>query len=114
MREYVYYLTENGKRRVTVVILKSEGLLARGVAICNVGENLSREKDEFNRKKGLLIARGRAAKALKYQTSKKSSFIANDHAAAAVPDKFAFKSEFNPELTQAELELMAPYKTKAA
>lgn len=60
MKEVYYYESNETQRKITTCLLVSDQdtrLLARGVAICS-------NKDNFSKKIGRAIARGRATKAL--------------------------------------------------
>jgi hypothetical protein len=60
MKEVYYYESGENQRKITACLLVSDRdarLLARGVAICS-------EKDNFSKKIGRAIAKGRATKAL--------------------------------------------------
>ena len=108
VKEIVYY-TQNLKdqgRKGTVVLLRSGDHTARGVALCNCGEKDAAQSDQFNRKLGLTIARGRAWKALKQQRSCRKNQIANKIAMWATPTEFDSKCEYLPVFTAKEEKLV--------
>jgi len=60
--KYYHYRDETGSMKSTICIISENGWTARGIAICN-------DKDNFSRKIGRAIAKGRASKALKNMAS---------------------------------------------
>jgi hypothetical protein len=101
-----YYLRDNYNRPTgTVCLIKSNGDIARGVAICSL-------KDNPDKKTGRHIAQGRAVRAMK---RRESSFFDMQRIDALIaigrtkclPGEFDFtKSSFNPKLTDFETKLL--------
>ena len=116
MREIIYYLDdpETDERKVTVCLLSDNGRTARGIALCNFEGHYDEWKDEmlgkgqFNRKRGLQIARGRAIKALKQMKTCRRNKIAERASTMYLPNEFISKCTYMPELTIYETSLLAP------
>lgn len=97
MKEAFYYLRDkDGNRKTTVALLQKGELIARGVAICNTGEL---HKDQFSRKLGRAIAKGRALKALRQRKSCRANMIKRSEAIHSTPENFDSKCEYGPVLT---------------
>ncbi|GAG24129.1 unnamed protein product [marine sediment metagenome] len=107
MEEKIYYITDaiTGQKKTTVCLLINGERIARGVAICNTGDL---HKDQFNRKRGLMIARGRATKALEAGKTCVMNNI-NRTFYGSVPNAFTSKCQYMPKLTSYEQELLIPF-----
>ncbi len=102
-KQFFYYLRDKKNRPIiTVCLLKANGDIARGVAICS-------DKDNPCKKTGRKIAKDRAIYAMK--TKKQTSCYINRQIARTRitfteglrPD---FKAEFCPSLTRYERQLL--------
>lgn len=103
--KYYYCRDSNNRPVVTVCLLKSNGNIAQGVAICSLLDNPCK-------KTGRKIARDRAIHAMKTRsnncdiaTSQAHLVLSSVHAAGA--GIFGFKkSSYNPPLTQLENKII--------
>ena len=102
---YYYYLRDYKNRPlITVCLLKQNGDVARGVAICS-------EKDNPNKSVGRNIARGRAVQAIKRGATNfdmvRYEAITVLGRTKTLSGEFDFsKSAFNPLLTPLELKMV--------
>ena len=90
-------------QKCSKIFMVPSGWLARGVAICN-------DKDNFNKKIGRAIAKGRASKALKTMKSGDEINLKRDHELAILMKLPAgiekVKSCYDPFLTDYEKTLL--------
>jgi len=102
--EIVYYknhfLDERSKACIVLIFNKKKNVIARGVSICS-------EKDNFNKLKGRLMARGRALHAIEMRKSNneiviRDSIAENMALKTLYGEGIRFKSEFHPTLTMDE------------
>jgi len=109
MKETIYYITDKQTktRRSTVCLLNDGHNMARGVAVCHMHGDRGK-RDQFDRKKGLAIARGRALKAINMQHTCKRNNIRRRSAIITLPHTFISKCEFEPVLTAFEQKLITP------
>lgn len=98
-----YYLRDtNNHPVVTVCVMKYKERTARGVSICNTKE------DNIDKKYGRNLARKRAFFALSDRKTglgirRRSVFLTLNF---NILDEWFFKSEYNPELTKFERQLL--------
>jgi len=96
MKQVNYYLREDGQPKTAVAILQNElGDTARGVAICS-------PRDQFIKIEGRTLSIDRCAKAYRME----KSFGPIRREGMIVDEKFKFKCEFMPELTEFEKGLL--------
>jgi hypothetical protein len=104
-QERYYYLRDRdtNKPRVTVCLIQSGPLTARGVAVCS-------PKDQFVKSVGRTKARGRAIRALKkLQTDYFSQALRHESIFAFLDCNhpiLPFKSDYNPDLTDFERRIL--------
>lgn len=104
MDEVIYYLPRGAQhKKIAVVILKDGDEYSRGLAVCS-------KKDQFNRKRGLEIARGRAVKALVSSKNGVKNDISRKFETIGLPSEVKNLSTFNPELTEFEQRLFSNRK----
>jgi len=107
----IYYMKLEGSVISTVLLCnkKSNEVVARGITICS-------PLDQFNKKQGRVMARGRAIKAAVRKDNcdaiQGSSGISNVDVVVGVAAVFGYKSAYKPELTEFEQKLCAPRQEK--
>lgn len=96
VKEITYYLPRQPKQKKIAVVLIIDGdMISRGIAICS-------NKDQFNKKRGRMIALGRAVKAIITEESGPKNPITRQLTEPALDNL----SSFMPAFTDFETELI--------
>lgn len=95
MKSVNYYMRNDNHPFAAITVIQSEGIVARGIAICN-------PCDQFVKAEGRELSALRAVKALRKERS-----FGKIRLDLNVDPKHDFKCEFMPELTEFEIELLA-------
>ena len=102
LKSITYYLPKLASKHssiLSVVLITDGENISRGIAIKS-------PEDNFNRKRGRAIAKGRAMKAFSKQKSCNKNNIQRQIVKAKMPLAFTNKCSFMPELTDYEHKLL--------
>jgi len=101
MHEITYYLPREIKtKQVAVVLVCDDKKISRGIAVCS-------KNDQFNRKRGRMIAMGRAQKAFATQETSDKNDIVFKFEDMGLPDEFDAMGSYQPDLTDFETDLLS-------